>query len=56
MVDRQTIDAKILSRMFLAERMDQRAECIPGSGWRYRYEYDNDYYVSCIRGKQSYRS
>ena len=60
MVDRQTIDAKILSRMFLAgaKNLEAKKEWInelnvfpvPDG------EYDNDYYVSCIRGKQSYRS
>ena len=64
MVDRQTIDAKILSRMFLAgaKNLEAKKEWInelnvfPVPDGRYRYEYDNDYYVSCIRGKQSYRS
>jgi len=61
-VDRQTIDAKILSRMFLAgaKNLEAKKEWINELNVfpvpRYRYEYDNDYYVSCIRGKQSYRS
>ena len=63
MVDRQTIDAKILSRMFLAgaKNLEAKKEWInelnvfpvPDGDTGTN---DNDYYVSCIRGKQSYRS
>ena len=56
-VNNKTIDARILSRMFLGrsqesgskKRMDQRTECISGTGWRYRNQYDNDDHVSSCK-------
>ena len=41
MVSNKTIDAKILSRML----MDQRVKCISRSGRRYRNQYDDDDHV-----------
>lgn len=62
-VNNKTIDARILSRMFLAgaknleaKRMDQRTERISGTGWRYRNQYDNDDHGSSSRSRFSGRA
>ena len=53
-VNNKTIDARILSRMFLAgaKNLEAKKEWInelnvfPCTGWRYRNQYDNDNYGS----------
>ena len=63
-VNNKTIDARILSRMFLAgaknleakKEMDQRTERIPCTGWRYRNQYDNDDHGSSSRSRFSGRA
>ena len=58
MVNIKTIDAKVLSRMFLAgaKNLEQKKngsmnKCISCSRWRYRYKYDYDDHVCSCRSK-----
>ena len=60
-VNNKTIDARILSRMFLAgaKNLEAKKEWINelnGTGWRYRNQYDNDDHGSSSRSRFSGRA